>query len=82
MINLRPRDTTRVCGKSQGYAGLNVRDTAVDLIVGAGEIERVAAMDTLWEPTPKELEALNAGKPVLITILGTTPPPIRVGVEP
>jgi hypothetical protein len=35
-------------------------------------------MVTAWLPTPKEVEALNAGAPVHVRILGTAHPPIMV----
>jgi len=37
-------------------------------------------MVTAWHPTPKELEALNAGAPVHVRILGREHPPIMVDV--
>lgn len=81
MINIRIAGTTRVCGKSQGFAGLYVRDKMIDIAVGAGEVERSNSMETAWEPTPKELAALKAGEPVIITFLGIHPPAVRVEVR-
>jgi hypothetical protein len=63
--------TTRVLGKAQGYMGLPVRD---ELVSGQ------PAMRTAWLPTPKELEALNAGAPVHVIILGSAHPPILLEV--
>jgi len=37
-------------------------------------------MVTAWLPTPKELEALNAGAPVHVRIIGIHHPPIMVEV--
>jgi len=34
-----------------------------------------------WAPTAKELELLNAGKPVRVIVLAVTHPPMSVGVE-
>lgn len=68
---------TRVLGKSQGYMGLPVRDEKIDTVVDG---EGTAVMTTAWLPTPKELEALNAGAPVHVRIVGTAHPPIMVGV--
>ena len=71
-------DCTRVCGKAQGFLGLPIRDIwRHDTSTG----ETVPAMQTSWEPTPKELEALNGGGSVVITIMGTVPPPMIVEVE-
>jgi len=73
----RPIGTTRVLGKSQGYAGLPVRDEVVNCAVGG---EGTPCMVTAWHPTPKELEALNRGAPVHVRIVGTGHPPIMVEV--
>lgn len=67
----------RVCGKSQGFLGLPIRDV-VELCTVQGHVH---AMQTAWEPTPAELAALNKGGSVLITLQGTTPAPMRVEVE-
>jgi len=58
-----------------------VRDELV--IDGATNIE-TNRMVTAWEPTAGELEALQNGAPVYLSILGTMHPPviIEVGIEP
>ena len=61
---------TRVCGKSQGFTGLPIRDEVLD-IEGFG---RQAQMVTAWFPSPKELEALMAGAPIEVRIWGTPNP--------
>jgi hypothetical protein len=38
-------------------------------------------MISAWEPTPKELEALNAGAPVYLQIVGSAHPPVMVWVQ-
>jgi hypothetical protein len=38
-------------------------------------------MQTAWEPTPDEILRIMAGKPVIITILGAVPPPMKVEVS-
>lgn len=73
MISKMIEGHTRVIGKSQGYMGLAVKDTVV-------EGTDVPCMETHWEPTPDELRRMRNGKPVKITILGDTHPPIKVGV--
>jgi hypothetical protein len=72
---------TRVVGKSQGYLGLPIRDEVINCSVNG---QNTPAMLTAWLPTPAELAWLNAGGPVLVRILGTTPPPmnVMVGVPP
>jgi hypothetical protein len=57
----RPVGTTRVIGKAQGYLGLPVRDETINCNVNG---QGTRSMVTAWHPTPKELEALNAGAPV------------------
>lgn len=68
---------TRVLGKSQGYLGLPIRDETISCKVNGTS---TPAMVTAWFPTPKELEALNAGAPVHVRLLGTGHPPIMVEV--
>lgn len=72
----RPTGCTRVCGKSQGYLGLPIRDEILE-VEGVG---RVNQMTTSWLPTPDELAALNAGAPVHVKIWGITPAPMMVDV--
>jgi hypothetical protein len=73
----RTKGATRVIGKSQGYMGLPLRDETINCTVNG---ENTPSMVTAWLPTPKELEALNKGAPVHVRILGTSHPPIMVGV--
>lgn len=61
---------TRVIGKSQGYAGLPLRDIVYE--------DGTPAMESAWFPTPKELEALAAGAPVILEVLGTGHPPVKL----
>ena len=70
---------TRILGKSQGYAGLPLRDEMTNCSVGG---ENTPAMITAWLPTSKELEALNAGAAVHVRLIGTGHPPIMVEVGP
>lgn len=73
----RIEGATRVVGKAQGYHGLAIRDQRINCTInGPGTPEMVTA----WLPTPKELEALNAGAAVHVRILGTLPPPMLVDV--
>jgi hypothetical protein len=73
----RIKNATRVIGKSQGYMGLPLRDELINCKVGG---EGTPSMVTAWHPTPKELEALNAGAPVHVRLIGTGHPPIIVEV--
>lgn len=65
---------TRLLGKAQGYLPLPIRD---ELVGDPAKNTMVSA----WEPTPEELRLLNAGGHVYIRILGTSHPPIGVGVQ-
>lgn len=73
----RVEKATRVLGKSQGYMGLPLRDDVIHCTVGG---PATPCMTTAWLPTPKELEALNAGAPVHVRIIGASHPPIMVEV--
>lgn len=77
MIAKRIAGATRVLGRSQGYIGLAVRDEQVNCTVNG---PHTPTMVTAWEPTPQELAALNAGAPVLLHVVGTAHPPVRVEV--
>ena len=73
----RIKGATRVIGKSQGYKGLPLRDERVNCTVGGAG---TPSMVTAWLPTPKELEALNAGAAVHVRLIGSAHPPIMVEV--
>lgn len=68
----------RICGKSQGYLGLPVRDV---IIMDKATGMPAPAMETAWTPTPDELERLNKGANVIVRILGSSPPPMSVMVD-
>ena len=68
---------TRVCGKSQGYMGLPVRDeTAIDQATG----DITNFMHTAWTPTPEEIEKIVNGASVIVSLIGLNPQPIIVTV--
>ena len=73
----RIEGATRVLGKSQGYMGLPIRDEAVVCTVGG---PGMPSMVTAWFPTPKEIEAIVAGAPVHVRLIGSSHPPIIVEV--
>lgn len=71
---LRVAGATRILAESQDeYHALAIRD---DLIDGANQ------MTSLWEPTPRELEDLQKGGSVRLTILGTGHPPVVLTTQP
>ena len=71
--------TTRVCGKSQGFLGLPLRDGVRICSVAGGQ---VPTMTSAWFPTPDELAALNAGAAIHVEIDGVMPSPMMVSVGP
>ncbi len=72
MIAARIAGTTRVLGKSQGFLALPVRYSK--------HRDGSDCMTTAWESTPGEIEALQAGAKIEITIMGRAHPPIIVTV--
>lgn len=68
---------TRIIGKSQGYLGLPLRDVILESTVTGPE---TPAMETAWLPTPREIEAINAGAPIILTIIGEGHPPVMLSV--
>lgn len=79
MIIGRIEGATRVIGKQQGYLELPIRDEFIhDTANGLG----TPWMVTAWQPTPEELEKLNAGASVHVRIRGVGHPPIMVEVGP
>jgi hypothetical protein len=72
---------TRVIGKSQGYLGLPLRDIVIDSTVTGPD---TPAMETAWFPTPKEIDAIIAGAPIILRVIGTghLPVMLTVGEEP
>ena len=76
MIIARIEGANRVCGKSQGYAGLPVRDETVTQEDGT----QYNIMHTAWEPTPEEIERIVAGAKIIVSVIGVSPQPIMLGV--
>jgi hypothetical protein len=77
VISRRIEGASRVIGKSQGYIGLSIRDVTINCTVNG---DATPCMETAWEPTPYELERLNAGASVILRVLGTAHPPVMVEV--
>jgi hypothetical protein len=78
MLSKRIEGATRDIGKSQGYIGLAVRDELQSCTVNGDE---TPVMVTAWEPTPDEMARLAAGGSVLLHVLGSVHPPVRVEVS-
>lgn len=69
---------TRVVGKSQGYVPLAIRDEKVMDVTTGREVNQ---MTTAWELTEREIFALKAGRPLLVSIFGNGWPPILIQVR-
>ena len=76
MIIARIEGANRVCGKSQGYMGLPVRDETVTEPDGT----QYNIMHNAWEPTPEEIERIVAGAKIIVSVIGVSPQPIMLGV--
>lgn len=68
---------TRIIGKSQGYLGLPLRDIVINSSITGPE---TPAMETAWFPDPREIEAIAAGAPIILTIIGDGHPPVMLSV--
>ena len=68
MMIMRIPGFTRLLGKSQGYLGLPVKDTAVYDNV---QDKHLPAIVTAWQPDPEELAALNEGASIRVQLIGT-----------
>jgi hypothetical protein len=69
---------TRVLGVSQGYIGLPIRDTQLkDRTDGL----LTPAMESAWLLGSDEIEALVAGAPLILRVLGNSHPPVHLRVD-
>ena len=65
---------TRVCGKSQGFLGLPLRDELItDSVMG-----EVNFMTSAWAPDAADLAKLAAGASIHVRIAGRVPAPMMV----
>lgn len=63
---------TRILGESQGYRGLPVRD---------GTEGGVPHMQSEWALSDEEIIALKSGATIILTVVGTGHPPVKLGVR-
>lgn len=64
--------------------GNNLELTSEDPAVRALQVVYYPSTNTFvssWEPTPRELERLNAGGRVLLYVMGKEHPPVLIDVE-
>lgn len=63
------------------------RGANIKLLGDGGNIRDIYAIKiecgyvTAWHPTPAELDALNKGAAVYVSVLSDPPPPVHVGVS-
>lgn len=76
MLIARIEGANRVCGKSQGFLGLPVRDEKVTLPDGT----EANVMHMAFELTPGEFTAMMAGGKIIVSVIGDNPQPIMLGV--
>lgn len=81
MINAIPpgdQKMTHIIGRDQGYLGLAVNYSAA---VDGPSGQQTPRMRTAWQPTPEELERLNAGASFVVELINVAQhPPIMVSV--
>ena len=68
---------SRICGQSQGYPGLPIRDETV-IDKATGSVANI--MHTAWEPTPEEIEKIKSGAKIIVSLIGLNPQPIMATV--
>lgn len=85
----RIENATRVVGKSQGYYGVPIRDEARNLgdlphllhTMGFNSVDgECPVMQTVWSPTPDEMEKIASGAPIYLEIVGIAFQPMRLVV--
>jgi len=79
MIAARHPNATRYLGAPAGWVP-DEQGTCGHLAVADIPTSAGPGMDSIWEPTPAELRALNRGGFVRLTILGSMHPPVCVSV--
>jgi hypothetical protein len=63
---------TRTLGEAQGYRPLHVRDMV--------NLDDSVCMKSQWCPSAEELELLNKGGRIFLTVLGRSHPPVLLEV--
>jgi hypothetical protein len=82
MIPKRIAGATRYLGAPKGWEPEADGDCSHLAIVDVPSTNGGSpVMISAWEPTPKELEALVAGAPVYLQVVGSAHPPVMVWVQ-
>lgn len=71
-------DPVRIVGQTR-VVGLDQRYRPLPLLDVVGE-DGTPYMISAWRPTPEELERLNRGEYVQLSVMGNVPPPVKVEV--
>lgn len=80
MIPRRIDGATRYLGAPKGWEPARDADCSYLAILDVKTNDGAPVMLSAWEPTPTELQALNAGAPVYLQVRGTRHPPVNVWV--
>lgn len=75
-----PDNHNVVAGREQGYNGLPMRVQRMVSQLKDGRTFESDCMITKWMPTKEERQRLIDGEAVFVRMLGSTPPPMAVGV--
>jgi hypothetical protein len=81
MIPKRIAGATRYLGAPKGWEP-DMDGPCCHLAVQDAELDGgTPVMVSAWEPTPRELAALNAGNPVYLQVVGSAHPPVMLWVQ-
>ena len=80
MIPGRILNATRYLGTPRGWEPDDVGPCA-HLAILDMDLNGLPVMASVWEPTPSELERLNAGAKVTLFVVGKAHPPVALEVQ-
>lgn len=82
MLIRRIKGCTDTIGKEQGYNGLPIREVIKPTNIG-GQVYPLLHVESAWEPTPLEMQALVNGASVVVSVLTFSHPlqPLNLYVE-
>jgi len=70
LTNIHPTQTRRLADEQDEYLSLSISDRQTE--------DGQNVMESIWEPTPTELEMLKEGGVVVLQILGRIHPPVFI----
>jgi hypothetical protein len=68
------------CNDELGVSDQQAEEGVVPLPITRGYSDGYKIVQSFWKPSKEELDALNAGHPVLLEVYGHTHAPLRVMV--